>query len=338
MYEHLYVLLTDLRLKFVIMADASHESTKNSQGGLRLRLHWTDPIQTRIKTSFQYRLYYHLVLLLVWLIRYLDYLIISAKLPKTQSESHRNAAALVHDVLLGVFVVFFVPAWMYRAINHRVRKEWAFYLTLFVELLLEIALVVYYVLYLYFYKERRTFAQLVWYAVWLLHLSLIIYNLLPVFICFSFINAPGRRAALYASITGGTTHATDNFSLRSRQDSEAKANASSCPGIDQPDATHVTQAASSPEDRTLPAFVPKIVSPVRVASCRAAVEIVDTPFGPVEILANTTSVTLASPDKRSNPTFVLESADPAEHSPGGSAERVVDTPFGPIVVPSDSSS
>ena len=89
------------------------------------------------------------MLLLVWLIRYLDYLITAAKLSKTLSENHIGAGALVHDMPLGLFVVLFIPAWMYRAINHRVRKEWAVFLTIFVELLLESALVMYSMLYLY---------------------------------------------------------------------------------------------------------------------------------------------------------------------------------------------
>ena len=161
-----------------------------------MRLHWTDPILPK------HCRYYHLVLLFVLLIRYLDYLI-TTTLPKTQSTGE-----LVHDVLLGVFVVFFIPAWMYRVINHHLRKERAVYLTLFVELLLEIALVVYYVFgtgttFLYFDKESRTFAQLVWHAVWLLQLSLIIYKLLPVFICLPFNCIKKRHDALFHSITGG---------------------------------------------------------------------------------------------------------------------------------------
>ena len=276
--------------------------------------------------------------MLVWLIRYLDYLITAAKLSKTLSENHIGAGALVHDVPLGLFVVLFIPAWMYRAINHRVRKEWAVFLTIFVELLLERALVMYSMLYLYLDKQKRTFSQVLWHAVWMFHLSLIIYKLLPVFICFSLFNTPGLRSALYASITGGKSHGTDGSSRRSRQDSEAEANASSCPGIDRPDATSVMPPSSSPKDRTLPAFVPKSAAPAGVSSCCAAVEIVDTPFGPVEILANTTSVTLASPDKRTNLAFVLKSADPAEVSPGGPAERVVDTPPSPVAVLSNSAS
>ena len=110
----------------------------------------------------------------------------------------------MHDVLLGMFVVLFIPASMYRAINHRVRKEWAVYVTLFVELLLEIALVVYYVLYLYFDKERRMFAQLAWHAVWLFYQCLIIYKLLPVFICLPFNCIQKRHNALFHSITGGS--------------------------------------------------------------------------------------------------------------------------------------
>ena len=98
--------------------------------GLLLKL--KDPI------SLEYNPCYHLALLLVWLLRYLEYLII-----RCQDFLEKFGGQLVEDVLIGIFVMLFLHAWIYRAIIHHSRKEWSVYLTLFLEMVLEIALVVY---------------------------------------------------------------------------------------------------------------------------------------------------------------------------------------------------
>ena len=227
------------------------------------------------------------MLLLVWLIRYLDYLL-TATLAIKQSESHKGTgefvAQLVNDVLLGVLVVLFILAYIFRSANTRLRREWAVYVTLLVEMLLEIALVVYFVLYLYTVKPSHT-SQVVWHAVWIFHLSLIIYKLLPIFICLPFICIPGRRAAFFKSITGGRRHKNRGSRRRSTQDTN---NANAVPnsaGIDRADSTP-DASSSSPDQRSQPAFVPKSAA---VSSRGLAERVVDTPFGPVAVISDSSS-------------------------------------------------
>ena len=146
----------------------------------RLRLCVTDPIWPN------YRRYYHLALLLVWLIRYMEYLF-TATLAYTTCAGAKGAnstnagstgfgalgTTLVDDVLLGVIL-----AYIYRSVKTRLRHEKVVYATLFVELLLETALVLYYVIHLFVDKSgRKHFGLVMWHDVWIIHLSLIIYKL-----------------------------------------------------------------------------------------------------------------------------------------------------------------
>ena len=226
----------------------------------------------------------------MWLIRYLNYLL-TATLANKQSECHKSTGAfvaqLVHDVLLGILVVLFIFAYIFRSANTRMRKEWAIYVTLFVELLLESALVVYYVLYLYFDKPSHT-SQVVWHGVWIFHLSLIIYRLLPVFICFPFICIPGRRAAFFKSITGGRRHRNKGSRRRSTQiqnTNNVSANVPNSAGSDRADSTPVA-TSSLPGQRSQPAFVPKSAA---VSPRGRAERVVDTPFGPVAVISDSSS-------------------------------------------------
>ena len=175
----------------------------------------TDPIWP------DYRRYYHLALLLVWLIRYVEYLF-TATLANTtcagaEGANSTNAgstgsgalgATLVDDVLLGVFVVLFILAYIYRSAKTWLRHEKVVYATLFVELLLETALVLYYVIHLFVYKSSRThFALVMWHVIWIIHLSLIIYKLLVLLVWFLYLKYWGIQqnlADLTSKITGST--------------------------------------------------------------------------------------------------------------------------------------
>ena len=141
---------------------------------MHLILKLKDPI------SCEYHRYYHLVLLLVWLFRYIEYLLTTSI--ECQQLLGEFGAQLVDDVLLGVLVVLFLPAWIYRSWDTPNRSAVAVYATLFVEMLLEIALVLYYVSLPFVDEKSRTFALVGYHAVWMFHLSLIIYKLLVLFV------------------------------------------------------------------------------------------------------------------------------------------------------------
>ena len=155
----------------------------------------------------------------MWLIRYVEYLF-TATLAYTTCAGAKGANStnsgstgfgalgdtLVDDVLLGVFVVLFILAYIYRSVKTRLRHEKVVYATLFVELLLETALVLYYVIHLFVDKfGRKHFALVMWHVVWIIHLSLIIYKLQVLLVRFLFLKYWGdlqKLADFTSKITG----------------------------------------------------------------------------------------------------------------------------------------
>ena len=74
-------------------------------------------------------------------------------------------AQLVDVMLLGVLVVLFLHAWIYRSWDTPNRSAVAAYATLFVEMLLEIALILYYMILPFVDEKSRTFSLLGYHAV-----------------------------------------------------------------------------------------------------------------------------------------------------------------------------
>lgn len=172
----------------------------------------------------RYRRYFHLVLLLVWLLRYLEFYFIIYMYTGTFVHSHEGARMFAYgwdwdrvgarikqivDDVFGGFVVLFVVAWIYRSIGTRVWNPKAVYITLAVELLLETAFLVYYVLYAYLIEEWLSYRQHFWHAVWMLHLLLIGYNPLVGLVPLLFSMSPRQ---LYAHFTGGRELLLDDSS------------------------------------------------------------------------------------------------------------------------------
>lgn len=203
---------------------------------LSLGLKWTDPF------VFHYRRYYHLWLLVVWLIRYSEYILTATlgnaliestlvkysvyvkPLPLRVNElSYRTfGEEISDDILLGAFVVLFITAWAYRSFDTRLRDHPAVYITLGVELFFEMGLVVFYLMHLWHLCASNlfSFGRCFWHIVWMLHLLLVIYKLLCVFLLLVISHRKKDergRHLLYLSIIGMEERAepvasTDHFS------------------------------------------------------------------------------------------------------------------------------
>lgn len=110
-----------------------------------------------------------------------------------------KARQVVDNVLLGVLVVLFIGAWRLRSRN---TSRGMVCITLLVELLLDVAIVVFYLVYLCL-LEGLHFWQRLWHLLWMIHLTLLIYKLLCVFdICCFKLYKQERRLDVYADIIG----------------------------------------------------------------------------------------------------------------------------------------
>ena len=161
------------------------------------------------------------MLLILWLIRYLEFLLTSTLANKDCS----LGVPLVDKVVLGVLVVLFIAAYIYRSWKTRLQYQVVMYLTLFVELLLEITLVVYFVIRLFNKRSSLSFSQLVWHVVWIFHMGLIIFKLVGLLVWFIFYLISGDLAKLTEFITGENKKhdgASDNTSLFSVESQRSK--------------------------------------------------------------------------------------------------------------------
>lgn len=167
-----------------------------------MRLTWNDPI------TFVYSRHYHLVLLIVWLIRYVEYLLTGGLGNSLCKEfDDKNCWGIfgcrfIDDGLLGVFVVLFIAAWIYRTQDCFAQYRYAevVFGTIFLELILEIVLLIYFMFGMFGHKKNNTFGVIVWHLVWMFHLLLLIYKLFVVHYCF--LDNKLLRKELLESITG----------------------------------------------------------------------------------------------------------------------------------------
>lgn len=121
----------------------------------------------------------------------------------------------VDDVLLGVFVVLFIGTWIYRSANTRIRTSAAIYITLGVELVLEIGLFMYYLIHVCVEIRRGMMSGslVVWHIIWMLHLLLIIYKLSLVFACVAVPLHRGANFLKYTSTLTGEKYRTNQIDV-----------------------------------------------------------------------------------------------------------------------------